>query len=88
MAEKGYEYGVKTRLEVDDAQLNLSEAQGNLARARRDYIVAEAALRRATGTLGDELLGPEEVSPPFVPARSPLGLLGELLGGKPDLPAR
>ena len=28
MAEKGFEYGVKTRLEVDDAQLNLSRRRG------------------------------------------------------------
>jgi len=55
MAEKGYEYGVMTRLDVEDAQLNLTRAQGNLARARRDYLVAGADLRRAMGTLGDEL---------------------------------
>jgi|GEM_PF-3953620 len=28
MAEKGVEYGVKTRLEVDDAQTNLLRAMG------------------------------------------------------------
>ena len=28
MAEKGYEYGVKTRLEVEDAELNLSRRTG------------------------------------------------------------
>ncbi|MBE0605571.1 MAG: efflux RND transporter permease subunit, partial [Deltaproteobacteria bacterium] len=85
MAEKGYEFGVKTHLDVDDAQLNLVLAQGNLARARRDYLVADAELRRATGTLGDELLAPQEKAPPFVPAGSPLGLVGEVLGGKPEL---
>jgi outer membrane protein TolC len=40
MAEKGYEYGVKTRLDVDDAELNLGQSKGNLARAKRDYLVA------------------------------------------------
>jgi outer membrane protein TolC len=85
MAEKGYEFGVKTRLDVDDAQLNLSQALGNLARARRDYLVAQAALRRAMGTLGDELAGGSGKTPPFVPAGSPLGLVGEVLGGNPGL---
>jgi HAE1 family hydrophobic/amphiphilic exporter-1 len=84
MAEKGYEYGVKTRLDVDDAQYNLTQAQGNLARARRDYLVAGAVLRRAEGTLGDELLSPEEKVPPFVPAGSPLDLVREVLEGKPE----
>ncbi|MFH1033691.1 MAG: TolC family protein [Pseudomonadota bacterium] len=54
MAEKGFEYGVKTRLEVDDALLNLSQAQGNLARAQRDYLVAKVTLVWVTGTLGEE----------------------------------
>ncbi len=53
MAEKGYEYGVKTRLDVDDAQLNLTMARGNLARARRDYLVAEVTLRWVQGVLGE-----------------------------------
>jgi HAE1 family hydrophobic/amphiphilic exporter-1 len=51
MAEKGYEFGVKTRLDVDDAQLNLMMAQSNLARARRDYIVANTNLQWVMGTL-------------------------------------
>jgi len=34
MAEKGYELGVKIRLEVEDAELNLLQAQSNLARAQ------------------------------------------------------
>ncbi len=51
MAEKGFEAGVKTRLDVDDAQLNLAAARGNLARARRDYLVARVALDRVTGTM-------------------------------------
>ena len=53
MAEKGYEYGVKTRLEVDDAELNLSSARGNLARAYRDYLVAKVTLTWAMGILGE-----------------------------------
>jgi outer membrane protein TolC len=54
MAEKGYEYGVKTKLEVDDAELNLTQAKGNLARARRDYLVALVTFDWVTGTLGDK----------------------------------
>ena len=53
MAEKGFEYGVKTRLEVDDAQFNLLQAQGNLATARRDYLVARVTLTWVSGTLGE-----------------------------------
>ena len=53
MAEKGFEFGVKTRLDVDDAQLNLTQARGNLARARRDYLVAQVTLRYVMGTLGE-----------------------------------
>jgi outer membrane protein TolC len=51
MAEKGYEYGVKTRLDVDDVQLNLVQARGNLARAKRDYLVAQMTLQWVMGTL-------------------------------------
>ena len=54
MAEKGYEYGVKTKLDVDDAQLNLAAAKGNLATAVRDTLVARTNLAFATGTLGEE----------------------------------
>jgi HAE1 family hydrophobic/amphiphilic exporter-1 len=53
MAEKGYEFGVKIRLEVDDAQLNLLQAQSNLARARRDYLAAQTNLDWTTGRLGE-----------------------------------
>ena len=53
MAEKGYEYGVKTRLDVEDAELNLVQAKGNLARAKRDYLVACVNLERAMGILGE-----------------------------------
>ncbi|MBW6504869.1 efflux RND transporter permease subunit [bacterium] len=86
MAEKGYEYGVKTRLDVDDAQLNRSRALGNLARARRDYLVAGAALRHAMGTLGDGIVPPAGEKPAFRPARSPVDLVGEVLKGEPSLP--
>ncbi len=51
MAEKGFEYGVKTRLEVDDAELNFTQAKGNLARAHRDYLVARVTLEWVTGIL-------------------------------------
>lgn len=53
MAEKGYEYGVKIRLEVDDAQLNLLQARINLARAQRDYQVARVNYAWATGVAGE-----------------------------------
>ena len=46
MAEKGYEFGVKIRLEVDDAQLNL-------ARAQRDYRVARVNFEWAMGVAGE-----------------------------------
>jgi outer membrane protein TolC len=52
MAEKGYEFGVKTKLDVDDAQINVNEAKGNLARARRDYSVARVTLDWVMGTIG------------------------------------
>jgi HAE1 family hydrophobic/amphiphilic exporter-1 len=42
---------VKTRLDVDDAQLNLSQAEANLARAQRDYLVARVTLEWVKGTL-------------------------------------
>ena len=54
MAEKGYEFGVKTKLDVDDAQLNLLQAKSNLARARRDYLVAGVGLQWTMGVLGDQ----------------------------------
>jgi HAE1 family hydrophobic/amphiphilic exporter-1 len=53
MAEKGYEYGVKIRLELDDAQLNLVQARSNLARAQRDYRVAQVNLLWAMGVAGE-----------------------------------
>ncbi len=51
MAEKGYEFGVKTKLDVDDAQLSVTEAKGNLARAQRDYSVARVTLDWVMGTI-------------------------------------
>ena len=51
MAEKGFEYGVKTRLEVDDAQLAVVQAEGNLATSRRDYLVARTVLLWVQGAL-------------------------------------
>lgn len=86
LAEKGYEYGVKTRLDVDDAQLNRSRALGNLARARRDYLVAGAVLRYAMGTLGDGIAPPMEGEKAFRPAASPAGIVREVLEGHPALP--
>lgn len=53
MAEKGFEYGVKTKLDVDDAALNSNRAKANLARARRDYLVAQMGLKWAMGILGE-----------------------------------
>lgn len=53
MAEKGFEFGVKIRLEVEDAELNLRQAQSNLARARRDYLAARVNLDWTMGTLGE-----------------------------------
>jgi len=53
MAEKGYELGVKTNLDVEDALLNLLQSRGNLAKARRDYGVARVSLDWVAGTLGE-----------------------------------
>jgi HAE1 family hydrophobic/amphiphilic exporter-1 len=54
MAEKGYEYGVKTKLDVDDAELNLTQAKTGLARARRDYLVATVNFEWVTGMIGEK----------------------------------
>jgi HAE1 family hydrophobic/amphiphilic exporter-1 len=51
LAEKGFELGVKTRLEVQDAELNVSNARLSLARAQRDYRVARVNLEWVMGTL-------------------------------------
>jgi HAE1 family hydrophobic/amphiphilic exporter-1 len=53
MAEKAYEYGARTHLQVQDAELNLTTALGNLASARRDHVVALVTLEWAMGTLGE-----------------------------------
>jgi HAE1 family hydrophobic/amphiphilic exporter-1 len=50
LAEKGFELGVKTRLEVQDAELNTQSARLNLARAQREYRVARVNLDWAAGT--------------------------------------
>ena len=55
MAEKGYEYGVKTRLDVEDAQLNLLQARVNLSRGKRDYLVALVNLEWVTGRMGEPI---------------------------------
>jgi HAE1 family hydrophobic/amphiphilic exporter-1 len=49
LAEKGFELGVKTHLEVQDAQLNVLQAKGNLARAEREYRVARVNLEWVAG---------------------------------------
>jgi len=54
MAERGFEFGVKTKLDVDDAQLNLTQAKGSLARARRDYLVALVNYDWVMGILGEK----------------------------------
>lgn len=51
MAEKGFEYGAKTRLDVEDAQSNLVQAKVNLAKAQHDYRVALVTLEWVKGTL-------------------------------------
>lgn len=53
MAEQGFAYGVKTRLDVDDAQLNLLQAQTALAQGGRDYRAAEANFVWAMGQAGE-----------------------------------
>jgi HAE1 family hydrophobic/amphiphilic exporter-1 len=42
---------VKTRLEVEDAQLNLVQVKLDLARAKRDYLVALVNLDWTMGVL-------------------------------------
>ncbi len=51
LAEKGFQFGVKTRLEVEDAQLNQVQAKLDLARAKRDYLVARVNLDWTMGVL-------------------------------------
>jgi outer membrane protein TolC len=54
LSEKGYEFGVKIRLEVEDAELKLQQAKGNLSRAWRDYRAARVNLLWAMGVLGEK----------------------------------
>ncbi len=54
MAEKGYRYGVKTKLDVDDAEYNLRSAQVRLAQAWRDYRVQYANLLWSAGIIGEK----------------------------------
>jgi len=51
LSEKGYELGVKTRLDVQDAEQNVNVARANLASAQRDYRVARVNLDWVAGTL-------------------------------------
>ncbi|NVN98121.1 MAG: TolC family protein [Geobacteraceae bacterium] len=53
MAEKGFEFGVKIRLEVEDAQTNLLKARVNRAKAAADYLMAKANLDWAMGGIGE-----------------------------------
>lgn len=70
LSEKGFEYGVKIRLEVDDAELNLRQARSSLALARRDYLVAMVDLALAMGILGEESFPGLPVAPLRDPALS------------------
>jgi len=54
LSEKGYEFGVKIRLEVEDAELKLQQAKGNLSRAWRDYRAARVNLLWVMGVLGEK----------------------------------
>lgn len=56
MAEKGYQFGAMTRLDVDDAELNLRQARFSLSRGRRDYLVARITLAWVMGTIKEEKL--------------------------------
>lgn len=85
MAEKGFEYGVKTRIEVEDAELALVQAKGNLARGRRDYLVARADLGYATGMLDGGHGAPERSTSTWTPAESAPGLVLEILRNDPPL---
>ncbi|MDO8281029.1 MAG: TolC family protein [Thermodesulfovibrionia bacterium] len=53
MSEKGYELGVKIRLEVEDAELNLRQAKVNLSQAWRDYLASQVNLLWVMGVLGE-----------------------------------
>jgi hydrophobic/amphiphilic exporter-1 (mainly G- bacteria), HAE1 family len=82
LAEKGFEFGVMTRLDVEDAESNLVRARGGLVRARRDYLAALADLDYATGTAA---LPETPDGALFEPALSAPGLVLEVLKGEPEL---
>ncbi|GAB6061966.1 TolC family protein [Deferrisoma palaeochoriense] len=51
LAEASYRYGVGTALDVTDAELGLTAARTDLARALRDYMVARARVLAVTNDL-------------------------------------
>jgi outer membrane protein TolC len=51
MAKKGFIFGVKTNLEVQDAEINLRQARGNLAKATRNHLAAAVTLDWVTGVI-------------------------------------
>ncbi|MBF0397058.1 MAG: efflux RND transporter permease subunit [Desulfobacterales bacterium] len=51
MANNAFLFGVKTILDVQDAQLNLKQAKANLAKAKRDYIAADITLKWVMGVI-------------------------------------
>lgn len=53
-ASKGKELGVRTHVEVLDAQQALFAAQRDLAQSRHDYLLTQLKLRRFTGLLDSE----------------------------------
>ncbi|MBI4826094.1 MAG: TolC family protein [Nitrospirae bacterium] len=55
LSEKGYELGVKIRLEVEDAELNLRQAKVNLSQAWRDYLASQVNLLWVMGVLGESI---------------------------------
>jgi len=71
LAEKGFELGVNTRLEVQDAELNHLTAHANLARAQRDYRVARIELAWVGGTLDRPIPDGEVVSTDTADTASP-----------------
>lgn len=85
MAEKGFEYGVKTRLEVEDAELSVRQSKGNLARARRDYLVAKVTLEYVKGTLGESGSFGRELEKQWRPADTIPGMVKEVLELQPRL---
>ena len=85
LAEKGFEFGVKTRLEVEDAVLNLQQARGNLAKARRDYLVARVNQEFAKGTIDDGARKPEPEEKEWRPAESIPGVFKEVILLQPRL---